>query len=103
MFLIRSHYLVNVCAMESLSLPPPDPSDALTERAGVPVSPLLPVGQAELAAALAYGLRFDERGKPRRGGAWEMAAIILAEQLVTQLERGNFVVLKRPPAQPHST
>ena len=89
--------------MESPSLPPPDPSDTPAERAGVPVSPLLPVEQAELAAALAYGLRFDERGKPRRGAAWEMAATLLAEQLVAQLERANFVVLKRPPRPPHST
>jgi hypothetical protein len=61
------------------------------------------VEPAEVASALAYGLRFDERGRPRRGMAWEMAATLLAEQLVLQLERANFVVLKRPPRPPHST
>jgi hypothetical protein len=89
--------------MESQSLPPPDPSETPAERAGGFTAPLMPVDQAELASALAYGLRFDERGKPRRGAAWEMAASLLAEQLVVQLERANFVVLKRPPHPPHST
>ena len=32
-----------------------------------------------------------------------MAANLLAEQLVAQLERANFVILKRPPGAPHST
>jgi hypothetical protein len=65
--------------------------------------PLSPAEPTEVASALAYGLRFDERGRPRRGMAWEMAATLLAEQLVLQLERANFVVLKRPPRPPHST
>lgn len=82
---------------------PPDPPDASADSAGLAVPPLLPVDQAELASALAYGLRFDERGRPRRGAAWEMAATLLAEQLVAQLERANFVVLKRPACPPHST
>lgn len=89
--------------MDSQNTPPPDPSDTPAARAGSPAGPLLPVDQAELASALAYGLRFDERGKPRRGAAWEMAASLLAEQLVAQLERANFVVLKRPPHPPHTT
>lgn len=89
--------------MESHSSPPPDPSDTPAGRAAALAATLLPVDQAELASALAYGLRFDERGKPRRGAAWEMAASLLAEQLVAQLERSNFVVLKRPPRPPHST
>jgi hypothetical protein len=89
--------------MQSSGPPPPDPSETPAERVGASASPLLPVDQAELASALAYGLRFDERGKPRRGAAWEMAATLLAEQLVAQLDRANFVVLKRPPRPPHST
>ncbi|MBL6455810.1 hypothetical protein JMJ55_10790 [Belnapia sp. T6] len=89
--------------MDSPSPPPPNPSDTPAERAGVSAGPLLPVDHAELASAIAYGLRFDERGKPRRGAAWEMAASLLAEQLVAQLERANFVVLKRPSRPPHST
>jgi hypothetical protein len=103
MFLIRSLCPVNVCAMDSLNPSPPDPSDIPAGRDNRASVALLPVDQAEVASALAYGLRFDERGKPRRGLAWEMAAILLAEQLVAQLERANFVVLKRQPAPPHST
>ena len=83
--------------------PAPDPPDAAAEAPAPLTGPLLPVDQAELASALAYGLRFDERGRPRRGAAWEMAATLLAEQLVAQLERARFVVLKRPPRPPHST
>ena len=83
--------------------PAPEPPDATGETSAPLTGPLLPVDQTELAAALAYGLRFDERGRPRRGTAWEMAATLLAEQLVAQLERARFVVLKRPPRPPHST
>jgi hypothetical protein len=83
--------------------PAPEPPDAAAEAPSPLTGPLLPVDAAELASALAYGLRFDERGRPRRGAAWEMAATLLAEQLVAQLERARFVVLKRPPRPPHST
>jgi hypothetical protein len=79
---------------------PPEPAAAALPATPAPLSPAEP---AEIASALAYGLRFDERGRPRRGMAWEMAATLLAEQLVQQLERANFVVLKRPPRPPHST
>src|SRR3954468_18353095 len=83
--------------------PSPEPPDAAAEAPAPLTGPLLPVNQAELASALAYGLRFDERGRPRRGAAWEMAATLLAEQLVAQPERPQCVVLKRPPRPPHST
>ena len=83
--------------------PPPNPADVPADWLRGAADLLLSVGQAEVAAAIAYGLRFDERGKPRRGAAWEMAANLLAEQLVAQLERANFVILKRPPGAPHST
>ena len=90
--------------MPSPTPPTPDSPNAAAEAApALLTGPLLPVDQAELAAALAYGLRFDERGRPRRGAAWEMDASLLAEQLVAQLERARFVVLKRPPRPPHST
>lgn len=103
MFLIRSRIRVTVWLMPFSDSPPPDPADTPADRTRGSANPLLPVGQAEVAAAIAYGLRFDERGKPRRGAAWEMAANLLAEQLVAQLERANFVILKRPPGAPHST
>ena len=83
--------------------PAPEPPDTAAAAPAPLTGPLLPVDQAELASALAYGLRYDERGRPRRGAAWEMAATLLAEQLVAQLERARFVVLKRPPRPPHST
>ena len=92
--------IVGPCPCQS---PAPEPPDAAAEAPAPLTGPLLPVDQAELASALAYGLRFDERGRPRRGAAWEMAATLLAEQLVAQLERARFVVLKRPPRPPHST
>lgn len=57
--------------MQPLDPPPPNPSDAPADRLGLAPSSLQPVDQAELAAALAYGLRFDERGKPRRSAAWD--------------------------------
>ena len=102
LFLIRS--LCPASSAHALSDPPaPEPPDAAAEAPAPLTGPLLPVDQAELASALAYGLRFDERGRPRRGAAWEMAATLLAEQLVAQLERARFVVLKRPPRPPHST
>ena len=55
---------------------------------------------ADLVAALAYALRFDARGKPRKGG-WDHAADLAAEWLAEHLKRSNFVVLRRPPGAPH--
>jgi hypothetical protein len=56
---------------------------------------------ADLVAALSYALRFDARGKPRKGG-WDHAADLAAEWLAEHLKRSNFVLLKRPPGVPHS-
>ena len=55
---------------------------------------------ADLVAALSYALRFDARGKPRKGG-WDHAADLAAEWLAEHLKRSNFVVLRRPPGAPH--
>ena len=66
-------------------------------------SPLVPASGEDVAEVLAYALRHDERGKPRRGAAWEVAAAVLAEQLAAHLERANMVVVKKPPRPPHST
>jgi hypothetical protein len=55
---------------------------------------------ADLVAALAYALRHDARGKPRKGG-WDHAADLAAEWLAEHLRRSNFVVLRRRPAPPH--
>ena len=56
---------------------------------------------ADLVAALTYALRFDARGRPRKGG-WDFAADLAAEWIAEHLRRSNFVVLKRPPGVPHS-
>ncbi|MDT8278666.1 hypothetical protein RQ734_21655 [Roseomonas mucosa] len=56
----------------------------------------------EIAQALSYALRFDERGKPRRGGS-ELTAGIAAEQLTEHLHRAGFVVMKMRALRPHST
>ena len=56
---------------------------------------------ADLVAALSYALRFDARGKPRKGG-WDFGADLAAEWIAEHLRRANFVVLKRPPGAPHS-
>jgi hypothetical protein len=56
----------------------------------------------EIAEALSYALRYDERGKPRRGGG-ELTAGIAAERLTEHLRRAGFVVMKARPARPHST
>ena len=55
----------------------------------------------EIAEALSYALRYDERGKPRRGGG-EFAAGIAAERLAEHLRRAGYVVMKARGARPHS-
>jgi hypothetical protein len=55
---------------------------------------------ADLVAALAYALRYDARGKPRKGG-WDHAADLAAEWIAEHLRRSNFVVLRRRPDRPH--
>lgn len=81
---------------------PKPPSGSSTVAAPAPLTtPLVPADPAEVASALAYALRFDERGRPRRSSAWEMAAALLAEQLAAQLERANFVVMRKASQPPH--
>ena len=55
----------------------------------------------EVAEALSYALRYDERGKPRRSG-WDFAASLAAEHLTEHLRRSGFVIMKAPPSCPHS-
>ena len=59
---------------------------------------LTPATDAELVAALACGLRFDERGKAHRQ-ATELTARIAAETLARYLGQAGFVVMKRPPGK----
>lgn len=56
----------------------------------------------EIAEALSYALRYDERGKPRRGGG-DLTAGIAAERLTEHLRRSGFVIIKARPARAHST
>jgi len=55
----------------------------------------------EIAEALSYALRYDERGKPRRGG-WDSAAGLAAERLTDHLRRSGFIVMRARPGRPHS-
>ena len=55
----------------------------------------------EIAEVLSYALRYDERGKPRRGGG-ELTAGIAAERLADHLRRSGFVVMRTRPSRPHS-
>ena len=56
----------------------------------------------EIAEALSYALRYDERGKARRGGG-DLAASIAAERLTDHLRRAGFIVMRARPARSHST
>jgi hypothetical protein len=75
----------------------------------MPEEPTLPPALADLAAAtpeeiaeaLSYALRFDERGKPRRGG-WDFAAGLAAERLTDHLRRSGFVIMRARPGQRRS-
>lgn len=68
----------------------------------IPLPPgLLTASPDEVADALAYALRYDERGKPRPSGG-QLVASLAAEHLVKHLERSGFLVLKLPPARLHS-
>ena len=75
----------------------------MADAKGPASGPMVPATGEEVAEVLAYALLHDERGKPRRGAAWEVAAAVLAEQLAAHLERANMVVVKKPPRPPHST
>ena len=56
--------------------------------------PLTPADPADLAAALAFALRYQ--GRKRVHNADEIMAEIVAARLVDHLERAGFVVMKRP-------
>lgn len=62
--------------------------------------PLSPASPDEIAQALAFALQFD--GRKRVHQADSFIARIAAERLVQHLERSGFVVMKRPPREPHS-
>ena len=76
MFLLRSRRLGYRPEMS-------DPADKLT-----------PADPSDLAAALAFALRYQ--GRKRVHNADEIMAEIVAKRLVEHLERAGFVVMKRP-------
>ena len=55
---------------------------------------------AEIAESLSFGLLYN--GRKRVHDADSMMARITAQRLVEHLERAGFVLMKRPPTQPHS-
>jgi hypothetical protein len=63
---------------------------------GDSVEKLTPADPGDLAAALAFALRFQ--GRKRVHHADELMAEIAAKRLVEHLERAGFVVMKRAPA-----
>lgn len=56
---------------------------------------LTPADPRDLAAALAFALRFQ--GRKRVHNADELMSEIVAKRLVEHLERAGFVVMKRRP------
>jgi hypothetical protein len=67
----------------------PDPNDKLT-----------PADPEDLAAALAFALKFE--GRKRWHDAAAFMADIVAKRLVRYLERARYVVMKRAPLGGHS-
>ena len=61
----------------------------------MPDDKLAPADPDDLAAALAFALRFA--GRKRVHNADEIMAEIVAKRLVEHLGRAGFVVMKRPP------
>ena len=61
---------------------------------------LTPADPDELAAALAFALKFE--GRKRQHDADAFMADIVAKRLLRYLERARFVVMKRPPLGGHS-
>ena len=67
----------------------PDPDEKLT-----------PADPEDLAAGLAFALKFE--GRKRWHDADAFMADIVAKRLVRYLERAGYVVMKRPPLGGHS-
>ena len=63
-------------------------------------TPLRAATPQEIAETLAFALQY--RGRKRVHDADGFAAQIAAERLVEHLRQSGFVVMKAPPAPPHS-
>jgi hypothetical protein len=62
----------------------------------MPDDKLTPADPGDLAAALAFALRFE--GRKRTHNADELMSEIVAKRLVEHLQRAGFVVMQRAPA-----
>jgi hypothetical protein len=56
----------------------------------------------EVASSLAYSLGWNKQGRPHGKRMGEMREMLAAWQ-VEHLLMSNYVIMKRPPALPHST
>ena len=63
--------------------------------------PLYPATREEVSQALGYALRFNRSGKLHRNASDPMTRIA-ADVLAEHLKLLGFVVMKKPPAPPHS-
>ena len=66
----------------------------------MPDDKLTPADPDDLAAALAFALRYA--GRKRVHDADSFMADLVAKRLVRHLERAGFVVMKKPPSGGHS-
>ncbi len=57
--------------------------------------------QQEVAEALSYALRYDDRGKPRRGGL-DILANLAADRLTEHLRQSGFVIMRTRTGRPHT-
>lgn len=67
----------------------------------IPMTDLAAASPEEITEAISYALRYDERGKPRKGG-WDFAAGLAAERLAEHLKRSGFILFRTKPGRPHS-
>ena len=81
--------MILFCPLPGFCLGMPDPDEKLT-----------PADSDDLAAALAFALRFE--GRKRQHDADAFMADIVAKRLVRYLERALYVVMKRPLLGGHS-
>lgn len=63
---------------------------------------LQPAEAEDLAEAIAYALRFNERGKALAAQTRHDPAM-MAHRVVRHLVRCGFVMMRKPPAKAHST
>ena len=61
---------------------------------------LTPADMEELVQSLAFALQYD--GRRRTHDADRLVARVAAARLVEHLRKSRYVILKRPPAPPHS-